>query len=519
MGLESMSVCACETIDMDKTDDEPVRILLVDDAPTICAVYAALLRRQGYRVEVAGSADEALQVAARFRPQLAVIDYMLPNRNGDQLTRDLLADPKLGSVLVVIHTERNGVEQQALESGAVDVLYKEDPQELFLLRIRSLCRFVEVQRQLRQHELELERQHGQRMSSIGVLASGIAHEFNNLLQPILGFSEMMLGRTPPSSRDYERLQLVHQSAGRGADLVRQILDFSRKEVEAPRQPIALFPLIKSILKMVQAVLPDQIRLQQQIDPALEGIRMGATELHQVVLNLCNNSVQAIGVNGARRGEIVIRVQALDRHCRVVIKDNGHGMDESIRSQIFTPFFTTRGVGQGSGMGLAVVQGIIERAGGTIAVETTPGVGSCITLTLPMEPLEQGAEVVSIAPLHRQREQRILLVDDAAAVIAVGQEMLEQAGYQVETALSGSEALLRFAEQRYDLVVTDYSMPGMNGVELGEKIQQLGRATPMVLLTGVELEADAGQLQQSGVQTILRKPVAQRDLQQVVNALL
>ncbi len=498
-------------------ETEQIKILLVDDAPTICAVYAALLRQKGYCVEVAGSAREALRIAYHFKPHLAVIDYLLPNENGDQLTRDLLADPELGSVLIVIHTERNGIEQVALESGAVDVLYKEDPQELFLLRIGSLCRFIEVQQQLRQRELELERQHTQKMSSIGALASGVAHEFNNLLQPILGFSEMMLGQVDPQSRDYERLTLVRQSAVRGAELVRQILDFSRKDTVRGQHPIALFPLIKNILKMVQATLPDHIRLLQQIDPGVSGVRLGATELHQVILNLCNNSAQAIGRD---EGEIVVTVTAELEQCRIVIRDTGHGMEKEVQEQIFTPFFTTREIGQGSGMGLPVVLGIIERAGGTIEVESGVGKGSLVTITLPMESLQEDvAEVISIAPLHGNREQRILLVDDAPAVIAVGQEMLEQQGYQVETALSGSEALLRFAEHPYDLVVTDFSMPGMNGVELAQRIQEFGEKTPLVLLTGVEVDADSRKLEQSGIQRVLRKPVAQSRLGEVIAKIL
>ena len=501
--------------------EKGIRILLVDDAPTICAVYAALLRQQGYRGEVAGSAQEAMQVACRLRPHLAVIDYHLPKENGDQLTRELLADPQLSGVLVVIHTERNGVEQLALESGAVDVIYKEDPQELFLLRIGSLSRFIEVQQKLQQNELELERQQGQKMASIGALASGVAHEFNNLLQPILGFSEMMLGRTDPATRDYERLTLVRQSALRGADLVRQILDFSRKDRPSPHQAIALQPLIKNILKMVQAVLPDQIRLNQQIDTSLEGVNLGATELHQVVLNLCNNSVQAIG---NQSGEITISVIAELDWCRIVVKDSGHGMENRVRRQVFTPFFTTRDVGQGSGMGLSVVLGIVERAKGQINIESVPNKGTVVTIQLPMVPLRDGAEVLSIAPLHghpvgRCIGRRILLVDDAPAVIAVGQEMLEEAGYQVETALSGREALQRYRSNPHDLVVTDFSMQGMNGVELGTEIQLIGHQTPMVLLTGVEVNVDQQQLQKGGFIKILQKPIVQSQLAEAVEEVL
>lgn len=220
--------------------------------------------------------------------------------------------------------------------------------------------------------MEVARQQGQKMSAIGALASGVAHEFNNLLQPILGFSEMMLGRVDQGSRDFERLTLVRQSAVRGADLVRQILDFSRKDSELPHQPIALFPLIKNILKMVQATLPDHVRLVQQIDPGVEGGRLGATELHQVILNLCNNSIQAIGTNP---GEISVTVVAALDSCRIVIRDNGHGMAESVQQQAFDPFFTTRDVGKGSGMGLPVVLGIVERAGGSIEVESAVEKGS------------------------------------------------------------------------------------------------------------------------------------------------
>jgi len=451
---------------------------------------------------VADPQQEDLREILRLAPYGGVIDQEVHSEERELIDRQGELIPVLWSGALL----RN---QQFGIRGALFSLRDLRPQQLQEQHRRSM---------------ERERHHAQKMASIGTLAGGVAHEFNNMLQPIMGFSALLLEQEQAHHRlpekDFERLELIHQSAKRGSELVRQILDFSRKDQELPDQEQSMDALLAMALKMVRGTLPPGVQLYERISQQLGRVQINSTAFHQLLLNLCGNAVQAIAATDLEKGEITITaVRDTEQHCTITVKDNGEGMEEEVRKQVFDPFFTTREVGQGSGMGLPVVMGIIQRAGGKIELDSAVGKGSLVTIHLPMEPLKAGAEVVSIAPLHGSREQRILLVDDAPAVVAVGLEMLEEAGYQVETALSGSEALQRFSANPHDLVVTDLSMPGMSGMELGAQIQALGHQTPMVLLTGVEVDADSRQLKQSGIETVLRKPIAQSQLGEVIAKLL
>ncbi len=598
------------------SDPAALTILFVDDAPVTRSVYQQQLEEQGYRVLLAESAAQAKRIVQREKPQLAIIDYYMPDQNGDELTRDLLNEPESRDLLIVIHSQYPDALERSLEAGAVDFIYKEEPIDIFLLRIRSLHKYLRARQEQEQQKLqqerqereyvenilatltdgliitdaegaidlinpaacallgwemeelqgrrlvelvsppeypllqgeiedrqrlqalhdrnpegfwplmdyallplvavngdnervwasprakqllqegekvlryrstgaheitlqtalgtvtlrlvadpqqedlreilrlapyggvidqvqqseqrelidrqgelipvvwsgallrtpqfsirgalfslrdrrpelsqeqqrlsiERERQHAQKMASIGTLAGGIAHEFNNMLQPIMGFSALLLEQETEQSRlpekDLERLQLIHSSAKRGSALVRQILDFSRKDQDLPEEVQSLDDLLKMALKMVQAALPPEVSLRQRLAPDLGSILINSTAFHQLLLNLCSNAAQSIQAAAVKEGKVVVLASTNFEQCccTIRVEDNGEGVEEALSKKIFDPFFTTRPPGEGSGMGLSVALGIVERAGGTIEVESEVGSGASFKVLLPL----------------------------------------------------------------------------------------------------------------------------------------
>ncbi|MBT3472070.1 MAG: GHKL domain-containing protein [Gammaproteobacteria bacterium] len=316
---------------------------------------------------VADPQQEDLREILRLAPYGGVIDQEVHSEERELIDRQGELIPVLWSGALL----RN---QQFGIRGALFSLRDLRPQQLQEQHRRSM---------------ERERHHAQKMASIGTLAGGVAHEFNNMLQPIMGFSALLLEQEQAHHRlpekDFERLELIHQSAKRGSELVRQILDFSRKDQELPDQEQSMDALLAMALKMVRGTLPPGVQLYERISQQLGRVQINSTAFHQLLLNLCGNAVQAIAATDLEKGEITITaVRDTEQHCTITVKDNGEGMEEEVRKQVFDPFFTTRLMGEGSGMGLSVALGIVERAGGTIGVESERGRGTIFTVSLPVQ---------------------------------------------------------------------------------------------------------------------------------------
>jgi signal transduction histidine kinase/CheY-like chemotaxis protein len=372
--------------------------------------------------------------------------------------------------------------------------------------------------------LEIQLRQSQKMEAMGTLAGGIAHDFNNILGAILGYGELAQNGAPEGSNMRRHLDNVMHAGGRAKALVERILAFSRSGA-GERGPINVRLVVEETLELLTTSLAPDVRLERCLEAGDAAIVGDATQLHQVTMNLCTNALQAMKHGG------VLEV-ALDRaelsqsrtvsngnlgpgvYVRLRVSDTGSGIPPHVLDRIFDPFFTTKVAGEGTGLGLSLVQGIVADLGGAIDVRTTVGHGTTFTIWLPLtgETTVTSAEVAA-APPPRGHGQTVMIVDDEKALVAVAEEMLAELGYEPIGFTSSVAALDKFREapQRIDIVLTDETMPALIGTDLARQIRLLRPDIPIVLMTGY----GGGPLNElargAGVREVLRKPLQSKDI--------
>ncbi len=356
----------------------------------------------------------------------------------------------------------------------------------------------------------------QKLEAMGTLAGGIAHDFNNILLPILGYTEMALDEDGISDRLRYDLEQVLGAASRAKDLVKQILAFSRMGKEQTTAALDMSIVVKEALKLLKASLPSTIEIRQHIERGIAVV--DATQIHQVIINLCTNASHAMDGRG------VLDISLRKEYCvggpdapyvsgvepgpclRLSVTDTGHGMDAETLQHIFEPYFTTKEVGKGTGLGLAVVHGIVKRHGGGILVRSEPGTGSTFDVFLPMvEDLPPTA--VDSSEVPPSGTERILIVDDEPAITDLAVRLLERYGYRVTAKLDVLDALALFSAQpsEFDLLITDCTMPRMTGIELAAEILKIRPDMPIVLCTGFSEKVTAETAKAIGIKELVLKP--------------
>jgi CheY-like chemotaxis protein len=367
---------------------------------------------------------------------------------------------------------------------------------------------------------------------VGQLAAGIAHDFNNLLVPIILYSELMIATFPRESRMWSNLDKILLAANRAKELVRQILAFSRQGPLQKREPVQLDRHIKEVLKLLWASLPPTIEVRQEVTPNIGSVLANPVEIHQILMNLCTNAYHAMQKTG---GVLTIHLDKINvdpdfvasrshlklgPYVRLAVSDTGHGMEPSTMERIFDPFFTTKAAGEGTGMGLSVVYGIVMSYGGDILVESVPGRGTTFSIYLPLLPANVESEVESEPPLVGGTE-RILLVDDEESIVNVTKTLLVSLGYTVTAYTSSLDALAEFNEQPndFDLVITDLTMPQMNGMALAQELLDIRPGMPIMLVSGAQENFTVETAEAIGVDASLMKPFLTHELSTRIRALL
>jgi PAS domain S-box-containing protein len=379
-------------------------------------------------------------------------------------------------------------------------------------------------------QLEAQLVQSQKMEAIGTLAGGIAHDFNNILSGIMGYAELAQMSLDPSEAAHDRLDQVLKGTNRAKELVRQILTFSRKNAPLKKR-LELSGVIQEALKLLRATLPSDIYIRPTMEAGNDVILADPTQMHQVVMNLCANAAHAMAEEG---GELHVSLdnvaggaEAADgaapaggQMVRLRVEDTGHGMDAGVLKRIFDPFYTTKETGRGTGMGLAVVHGIVKSHGGTISVTSKPGKGTCFDLRFPLVnlPLTLGADLAEDLP---RGTESILLVDDEIFLADLGKEMLEQLGYRVDARSCSVEALaaLHANKGRYDLLITDMTMPDLTGDELTARALKLFPDLPVIICTGYSERIDKTRAAALGAHEFLLKPLSLHQLATTVRELL
>jgi signal transduction histidine kinase/ActR/RegA family two-component response regulator len=414
----------------------------------------------------------------------------------------------------------NSMKAMRDNSGAIDGLY-------------GVSRDI-TERKIAEEEktkLQSQLQQVQKMESMGTLAGGIAHEFNNILGIIVGNTELAMDDVPELNPARHNLEEIRTASIRARDVVKQILAFSRQTPQEMK-PVRIISIIKESLKLLRSSIPTTIEIHQNISSESDTVRADPTQINQVLINLCTNAIHAMGEKGGVL-EVSLENILLDagsathyhdlssgKYVRLTVNDTGHGIEPKVLKRIFDPYFTTKGVGEGSGMGLSVVHGIIKSHGGSISVSSEPGKGTVFHVLFPC--IEDKPEPnVEIALEVSGGNESVLFVDDEKAMVDAIQPMLERLGYKVTARTSSIEGLEAFRANpdRFDLVITDFTMPNMTGMELAKELFKLRSDIPIILCTGYSEHINEDKAKRSGIRAFVVKPVVMDEIANTIRKVL
>ena len=380
--------------------------------------------------------------------------------------------------------------------------------------------------------LEAQLRQTQKLDSLGRLAGGIAHDFNNILTGIGAYTELAVMDAERPVEMRKHLAQVRRATDRAAELVRQILTFSRQTPQE-RKPTQLAIVVHEALKLLRSSIPKTVELSERLDERSPVVLADATQIHQVIMNLCTNAAHAMR---ERAGRLTVTLDALFVPCatprersdlepghyaRLVVRDTGHGMDAATLARIFEPFFTTKSPGEGTGLGLSVVHGIVEEHDGTISACSEVGVGTTVEICLPEHGAIVPQDVETNSELPRGRGERILLVDDEAAISAAAAELLRRIGYRVWPHTDPQTALTMFdaAPTAFDAVLTDLAMPRITGIEVARRVLEKRADMPVLLASGHSGAWTPENLRALGVRRLISKPLTASKLARALRSVL
>lgn len=490
-----------------------MRVLHIEDNEADAELVAHTLRATWPECEIDRiQTREGMFEALGRNPDLVLSDFSMPRFDGLEALRLVRAEHVELPFIFFSGTLGEERALAALQAGATDYLSKDRPKWL-VTAIQRTLEMVSERRQRRAAEEKLL--HLQRLENIGMLTAGIAHDFNNVLAPVLMATPLLRARVndPTIGRI---LDAMDKSAQRGAGLIRQLLGFAHQS-KGDVQVFQVRSLLREVLTLLHQTLPDRIAMHDDLATSLPMVRGNPTQLHQVVLNLCVNARDAIKGEGSlslrayhQRIDTVagaaIRMQAGD-YVVIEVEDSGSGIPPEILDKIWEPFFTTKGSGKGTGLGLATVKTIVEAHEGFVRLDSVVGRGTCFHLYFPAVHAEMdGAPAAPAGPPIRGHGELILLAEDDTAVAEATAEALRGLGYEVLLAADGTQAVAMSAQEisRLRLVIADLSMPGLNGLQASQIIRSLNPRLPILMVSGV-VEEERQQLARQWEGPFLRKP--------------
>ncbi len=466
------------------------------------------------------------------------LELLLPDTQAlvDGIERDGVDRPQGMAERMEARACRKGGEEFPAELSASKFRLGEETVFTIILRDISERRRAELERA----NLLGQFHHAQKMEAIGRLAGGIAHDFNNVLAAILGYADLALYDLPPDTPAAANVQQVLKAGRRGKTLVRQILAFSRREEKVERS-IRLDQVLHEAMDLLAATLPKSIEVERRVGVGEAVVYGDDAEMHQLIMNLCVNAAQAIGQERGRilveldQAEVGADAEELARpsgarlvagrlrpgpYLRLTVDDTGTGMDEETLSHIFEPFFTTKPKGEGTGLGLAAVHGIVTGRTGAIAIRTAPGEGTRIEIYLPRSVVEPERATIA-RPESGAGGQRVLFVDDEPDLTDIGRQFLERLGYRCDGMSSATEALAAFRAEpdRWSLVITDHMMPGLTGEAMAREMLSLRPDLPIVICTGFGNSITTESAKAAGIREFVMKPVIGRELAEIVGRLM
>ncbi len=527
-------------------------ILVIDDSPENLSVLFDLLSEPDFKILIATDGEQGIRNAELAKPDIILLDILMPGMDGFETCLRLKENRQTRDIPVIFLTAVAEQQQKikGFSMGAVDFITKPFHREEVLARIAT---HITLQRQKNEllelngklnvlnetlkteiakiKVLEDQLRQSQKMEAIGTLAGGIAHDFNNILFPIVGYAEMMLEEYHTGTQGWQNLKEILSATDRARDLVRQILTFSRKSPKELK-PLKIQPIIKESLKLLRSSIPTTIEIREDIQDT-GPVMADPTQIHQVLMNLCTNAYHAMRDRG---GILEVTFRETEKnpvpfpdvsmlisssYAVLSVRDTGIGMEKAILGKIFDPYFTTKGLGEGTGLGLAVVDGIVREHRGKIIVESEPGKGSLFQIYLPVLSVAKHEMAVSASKSVPTGTEKILVVDDDAQIANMLKMMLEKLGYTVTVRYSSLDALEAFRMQpgNFDLVITDMTMPNMTGVELASEISCIRPGLPVILTTGYSEMVSKETALSYGIREFLMKPVVRDELAKTIRRVL
>jgi signal transduction histidine kinase len=535
-------------------EEEKVNILLVDDQPGKLLSYEVILSELGENLIKAGSANAALEQLLKNDVAVVLIDVCMPDLDGFELAGMIREHPRFQKTAIIFVSAIQVTDLDLLRGyavGAVDYVPVPVIPDLLRAKVRVFAELYRKTRQLETLNAELERRvrertaelaqanaelerrveertrereaalaqvhEMQKIESLGQLTGGVAHDFNNLLMAVLGNLELLRKMFSDNPKARRLIDGAIQGAERGATLTKRMLAFARRQELKP-ETVEIPALVEGMLDMLQRSLGPAVQIVTEFDAELPPTRVDRNQLELALLNLALNARDAMPLGGrltisARREQVaageVPGLRPGDYIC-ITERDTGHGMDEATLKRAAEPFFTTKGAGRGTGLGLSMVDGLVAQSGGAMRITSQAGIGTRVELWLPISEDQKIDQVRSVAPSRIKKIGccRVLVVEDDPIVAAGTVAMLEDLGHVAIEAASGEAALevLR-SDHQIDLVVTDHAMPGISGTELARRIRRSQPDLPIIIVTGyAELPGD-GDLRLPR----LLKPYSQQDL--------
>ncbi len=538
--------------------EEPVNILLVDDQPGKLLGYEAILGELGENLIKAGSANEALEQLLKNEVAVVLIDVCMPELDGFELAAMIREHPRFQKTAIIFVSAIQVTDLDLLRgyaAGAVDYVPVPVVPDLLRAKVRVFAELYRKTRELEALNLELERRveertaelaqtnadlerrveertrereaalaqvhEMQKVESLGQLTGGVAHDFNNLLMAVLGNLDLLRKHLANDAKARRLIDGAIQGAERGATLTKRMLAFARRQELKP-ETVDVPSLVDSMVEMLGRSLGPGIEIATDFELALPPTRVDPNQLELALLNLALNARDAmplggqLTISGHRERVAVGDVPGLapGEYVCITERDTGHGMDEVTLKRATEPFFTTKGAGRGTGLGLSMVDGLVAQSGGAMRIASRPSLGTTVELWLPVSDIVEveGPRPISVPTVEETRCYRVLVVDDDPIVLSGTVAMLEDLGHLVYEAESAQDALeLLCANPRLDLIITDHAMPGMTGTELAARIRQDRPELPIVIATGyADLPAEA----ELGLPR-LSKPYRQQELADLV----
>jgi len=507
------------------------KVLIVDDLPDNVRLMAYILEERGYEMLLAYSGREALEIASAERPDAILLDVMMPGLGGIEVCRRLKADEELRMIPVILVTARDLDEDvvRGLDAGADDYVAKPFRAEVLAARVRSAIRLKTSHDAVRKKDEQLRQ--AQKLEAVGLLAGGIAHEFNNLLQAIGGYANCALEGLLPHQQRYQDLQQVLKASDRATTLTRQLLGFSRRQT-LRRRNIDPRSVVTDLVKMLRPIVGEQISLELRLGEDVRTVDADPGELQEALLNLCLNARDAMPCGGRLllKVDTVILSDSLwdprfsiepGPHVVFSVTDTGCGIPAELQHRIFEPFFTTKEVGKGTGLGLATVYGIVQQHKGAIHLYSEPGKGTTFKLYFPAGDKNREAEHAEEPQPALGGGETILVAEDEPVVRSLAVRILEQAGYTVLSASDGQEALRIFEEHgsAISLIVLDAVMPKLTGLEVYQRIKAEHPEKAFVFASGYDPETSRSKVILQEKLRLIAKPFDASTLLRTVREVL